>query len=378
MRIDEIEARKAEIKSVLKSNQEFDVDALTEEVRSLDAEAAEIRAQAEKEAELRNMVASDEVATNIIETFEEKEERKMFEVNSVEYRNAWLKNLQGQELTVEERGGYTQAGTNAVPTMVSDKFFEKMKKLAPMLSEITLLRAAGNVQFVVEGTRNTVSKHTELAEISVAGDSTVSVSLAAFEFYKVIAISESARMMAIDAFEGWLIDMLAGDIARGIENYILNDVTNGVAACVFTTNTNQILNTATTGYTYKNVIDLIALLPAGYDAEAKFLTNKATLYGKIANILDGQNRPIFVESPEAGLQGRIMGYPVVVSDYVATTNNGLYLCKWTDVVGNLSQDINVITYPDYDHGAVKYRGGAFFDSKVAKGDGIVRLVSTTA
>ena len=41
-----------------------------------------------------------------------------------------------------------------------------------------------------------------------------------------------------------------------------------------------------------------------------------------------------------------------------------------------SQDINVITYPDYDYGQVKYRGGAFFDSKVAKNDGIVRFVTT--
>ena len=42
MRIDEIETRKAEIRSILDSDQEFDVDALAEEVRQLDAEKAEI------------------------------------------------------------------------------------------------------------------------------------------------------------------------------------------------------------------------------------------------------------------------------------------------------------------------------------------------
>ena len=83
-----------------------------------------------------------------------------------------------------------------------------------------------------------------------------------------------------------------------------------------------------------------------------------------------------MESQEQGLTGRIMGYPVLVDDYVTTANNAIYLGRWSDVVGNLSQDINVITYPDYDYGQVKYRGGAFFDSKVAKNDGIVRFVTT--
>ena len=57
MRIDEIESRKAEIRGILDSSEEFDIDALTEEVRSLDAEKAEIEERAQKEAELRNAVA---------------------------------------------------------------------------------------------------------------------------------------------------------------------------------------------------------------------------------------------------------------------------------------------------------------------------------
>ena len=118
------------------------------------------------------------------------------------------------------------------------------------------------------------------------------------------------------------------------------------------------------------------MLPAAYDAEAKFLVNKKTLYTKIASIVDSAGRPIFVESTEQGVAGKIMGYPVLTDDYVTTANNALYLGKWTDVVGNLSQDINVISYPDYDYAQVKYRGGAMFDSKPAKGDAIIRLVST--
>ena len=380
MTMEQIEARLSELDaSVEAMTEEADVNAAIEEKRQLLERKKELEEIQQRTEAAQELNAGKAKPDKIIETNRKETKKMEYAIDSREYRDLWLKNLQGK-LTEEERAGYTQTSTyatNAIPTEVSTKFFEKMVKLAPMLSEITLLRVAGNLKFVAEGTRAAVSSaHTENAAISVSTDTTVSVQLGAFEFYKILAISESAKLMSIDAFETWLIEMLAGDIARAIDNYIINDSTNGVVAITFTTNTNQILNAATSGYTYKNVIDLIALLPAAYDAEAKFLVNKKTLYTKIASIVDSNGRPIFVESTEQGVAGRLMGYPVLVDDYVTTANAALYLGKWTDVVGNLSQDINVITYPDYDYAQVKYRGGAMFDSKPAKTDSIVRLVST--
>ena len=267
-----------------------------------------------------------------------------------------------------------------MPTIIADQMFEKMKKLAPMLSEITLLRVAGNLKFISEGTRNTATKHTENSVMTPAEDATVSVTLGGFEFMKLIQISRTAKMMSVDAFSNWLVEMLAGDIARAIDNYILNDSTNGVAAITYTTGgdaQNQIVEGT---YTYKTICDLIALLPAAYDAEAKFIVNKKTLYNKIANIVDSSKRPIFVQDTAAGVPGRIMGYPVVVDDYVTSANDALYLGKWTDVVGNLSEDIHVDVDASagFTANALMYRGLAVFDSKPAKTDAIVRLVSTTA
>ena len=353
----------------------LDNDALEARIEEMEAIKAEIesrRAAAAEEAR-----KAEEMARKTGDTIIEERTEKPMELKSVEYRDLWLKNLQGN-LNEEEKRAYSAAGTNAVPTIVSDKMFEKMKKLAPMLSEITLLRVAGNVKFVAEGTRNTAAKHTENSAVTAAEDTTVSVSLGGFEFMKIIQISRTAKLMAIDAFEGWLVEMLAGDIARAIDNYILNDASNGIAAITYTTGTNQILNTE--GYTYANVCDLIALLPAAYDAEAKFLVNKKTLWGSIAQIEDSTGRPIFVPDTVTGVGGRLMGYPVVVDDYVTNDNDALYLGKWTDVVGNLPEDIHVDTDESagFTANSIMYRGIAVFDSKPAKGDAIVRLVSTTA
>ena len=353
----------------------LDNDALEARIEEMEAIKAEIESR--KAAAVEEARKAEEMARKTGETIIEERTEKPMELNSVEYRDLWLRNLQGN-LNEEEKRAYSAAGTNAVPTLVSDKFFEKMKKLAPMLSEITLLRVAGNVKFVAEGTRNTAAKHTENSAVTAAEDTTVYVSLGGFEFMKIIQISRTAKLMAIDAFEGWLVEMLAGDIARAIDNYILNDASNGIAAITYTTGTNQILNTE--GYTYANVCDLIALLPAAYDAEAKFLVNKKTLWGTIAQIEDSTGRPIFVPDTVTGIGGRLMGYPVVVDDYVTNDNNALYLGKWTDVVGNLPEDIHVDTDESagFTANSIMYRGIAVFDSKPAKGDAIVRLVSTTA
>lgn len=381
-RLEEIEARLSAIQGEIDAAEGDALTALETETTSLIAERKGILDAAEQRAALRSKIAAGKIPAKEIE--KEKgnpnmAEERTFGIDSVEYRNAWLKSLQHKELTEDEKRAYATTDTHtAIPTIVADAFFEELKKLAPMISHITLMRVAGDVKFIAQGTRNAAAKHTENSSVSAAADTIVSVTLGAFEFIKVIGISENAANMSVDAFQSFLIEMLSGDIARAIDNYIINDATNGIAAITYTTNTNQILSTQ--GYTYADVLALCALIPAAYDAEAAFLVNKKTLYNEIASIVDSQGRPIFVPSTVNGVEGRLMGYPVLVDDYVTTSNDALYLGRWKDVVGNLSKGIEVKR--DESSGflsaTINYRGYAAFDSKVAKKDAIVRLVSTTA
>ena len=65
---------------------------------------------------------------------------------------------------------------------------------------------------------------------------------------------------------------------------------------------------------------------------------------------------------------------------LSSDDKALYLGKWTDVVGNLSEDINVESNESsgFTSNSIVYRGISVFDSKPAKGDAIVRLQCTTA
>ena len=350
-----------------------EVEKATEEKKALLERKAELEEFETRKAQAEALTKGEVQPEKVIERSEVNEMEKKYGIDSEEYRSAWAKRLMNQKLTeIEERAYASTDAGNAVPTAVSDKFFEKIKKLAPMISEITLMQVAGNIKFIAEGTRNAASVHAENTAVAPAADTTVSVTLGGNEFMKVIRISKAAETMSINAFENWLVDMLSGDIARAIDDFIINDSTNGIVNMVSTATTNKVTQTATSGYGYADICNLVALLPAGYDAEAKFLVSKKVLYNNIKGIVDTNKRPIF--DP---IEKTLFGYPVVVDDYVPSNHNQVYLGKWTDVVGNLSQPVTVDRSEEsgFLNNSIDFRGTAIFDSKLAKNDAIVWLAN---
>ena len=377
MRLQEIIKRIAELNTELRGD--VSVERIAEIRSEFDALVIERKA-IEDSVETRNqLIAEVRRSGTTVGREEDRAETSDCGADTKEYRAAYMRTLMGKatesDKQIMSRAYATTDSVTAIPEETAGKFFEKMKKLAPMLSKITLMRVAGNLKFMAEGTRNTATaKKTENTSVAASADTVVSVVLGSFEFFKILQISKKASNMSIDAFENWLVEMLSGDIARAIDNYIINDATNGISAIAFTTNTNQILQTATTGYTYSDLVSVAALMPAAYDSEAEWLVSKKVLYGSIKKIVDSVGRPIFDISDKT-----LLGYPVVVDDYVGTSKNEIYLGRWSDIVGNLSQDVTVERNDSsgFREAAIDYRGYATFDSKPAKKDAIVRLVSTT-
>lgn len=378
-RLQEIEQRKLEIRQLLEDEtKEVDLDALEAELRSLEAEKKDI----EKRMAIAAGIAAGKEEVKIIE----KEERKMeFTRENVleteEYRNAFFKKLLGKPLNEVEERAYTTAADSAgavIPTQTANMLFEKMVAIAPMLNEITLLRVAGNVRFAVENVRDAAALHTQNANVTPAGDNLAYVELAGYEYMKVIRISKSVATMSINSFENWLVDMLAEDIAVAIENDIING--NGVSkpkgieyAATWTAGTNLVEFTKGGLPTFDNVMDMIAMLPRRYHANAKFLCNSKFLYGYLAKIKDDMKQPILVKDFANGIQFRIMGFPVLVSDKV--TDKTMYFGDFKKVVGNLPQDITVesSTQSGFLANAIDFRGTAIFDCDIALPDAFIKM-----
>ncbi len=383
------------MKEFIKSIQELNLKQVEERLSQLDIEVREMndvakieeateqkKALLERKAELEEIekrksialgLENGELEGKVIE--ERKDEKNMILdkeniLASKEYRSAFFKTLQRKELNEAEKRAMTSASNSAgaaIPTQTANILVQKMFDVAPLLSEITLLRIAGNVTVATGLERDSAYQHAENANITASSDVLASITLAGYEFFKLVSISKTVETMSIDAFEDWLTDAIFEDIALKIENVIIygngSSAPGGLASITFTAGTNLISTTAS--ISYKDICDLMTYPEKGLRKGAKFLCNSTFVYTHLAGIKDDQKRPIFVESMTDGVPSRLMGKELLISDEV--NDDELYYGQFKKIFGNLSSDIAVDVSKEsgFRNGTIDYRGSAIFDCKVA-------------
>ena len=385
MRIKEIEARLVAIKKEIEERGDAmkaeEIDALEKETKELTEERAGLIAAAEKRNGILDNIAKGGGVS--VRSFGKKEEDNTDPddpFGTPEYRSAWLKNLRRLPLTDAEKRAYANAsgtGAEVVPTQTANEIISKVKKLAPMLNEVTLLHVKGAVKFVVEGTNNDAAIHTENAAITPAADTLTTVTLSGYEIVKLVQISDTVMTMSIAAFESWIVDMLAEAIARKVEDFFINGTGTSQPKGIDKANTWGATNSVTVGasasLTAANVQTLIGLLNAGYDRNAKFVMSKRTLFTDFMPLQDtSKNHIVTVQ----GNSYFVYGYPVLLSDYVK--EHEAFLGDFKKVCANLAESINVKNAYDIDTNSYKYSGIAIFDCQPAIGEAFVKLVKAGA
>lgn len=379
MRIKEIEARLAAIKKEIEERGDAmkaeEIDALEKETKELTEERAGLIAAAEKRNGILDNIAKG--AGIVSRTFEQKQDNADPDdpFGTPEYRSAWLKNLRRLPLTDAEKRAYANAsgtGAEVVPTQTANEIISKVKKLAPMLNEVTLLHVKGAVKFAVEGTNNDATIHEENAAITAADDTLTTVTLTGYEIIKLVQISDTVMTMSIAAFESWIVDMLAEAIARKVEDFFINGTGSSQPKGIDKANTwraeNSVTVTKADSLTAANVQTLIGLLNAGYDRNAKFAMSKKTLFTDFMPLQDNSKNHIVT------VQGNnyfVYGYPVLLSDYVK--EHEAFLGDFKKVCANLAENINVKNAYDIDTNSYKYSGIAIFDCTPAIGEAFVKL-----
>lgn len=351
------------------------------------AEAAEKRAQIERLDEEFEVAAAETANLNALANiqppapFSTRENMAGDSENKeAVYRVAFFKRLQGKELSPEELTAYSSGASSAgavIPTQTAEEIITKLKERAPLLQEITLLQVQGNVTFAVEGTNNAAAIHTENASITPAADTLVKVSLSGWEVTKLIQVSDTVKTMSINAFEGWLVDMLVESIADKISDMIINGTGSSQAKGIEKANTwgdtNSVSVAKAGSLTAANVQTLIGLLGGGYDANAKFIMSKKTLYTDFMPLQDNSKNDIVTRE---GRSYYVYGYPVLIESRV--TEHEAYLGDLKKYVANLAESVNVKADFDIDTNSNKYLGVAIFDGAPALGEAFVKLVKATS
>lgn len=380
-RMQEINARKAELRSMLEGSGEVDLDAIEKELRDLDTE---FKGLEKRKATIDGINAGtipaveipNPVTARAADTFDQDKE----------YRSAWLKTLQGKALSENEQRAYSTAANSALPAIpesTANEIIKKMYEVAPILQRCKIFHVPGNFKFAVEGANANAAIHQENAAITVAADNLGSVSLTGYEIVKLVKASRATVNMTIAAFESYIVEIIAEAIARKIENYIFvgtgSNQPGGVAQGgkgtngAYTAGTDMV---ETSAVTEANITTVYGMLASGYERNAVWAMSKATFFADYYALMN-KSKNNLIEF--ANGKYYIMGCEVYFTGSMAAGE--AYLGDFSYIVGNYSQDITVVKseHSGLATNSVDYLGSCVFDSKAIAGLGaFVKLVKKAA
>lgn len=393
-RLEQIEKRMSEIETELNSAEitnktEEELDKIEEEVRSLKTEKENILKAAEKRASIEKAIAEGRTAgkdiTNILinggkDNMGNKDQERTFDINSAEYRAAWLKNIRQMDLDEMEKRALTTVADSvgaAIPTTTVNKIIDKVKEFCPIINKIELLHVKGSVTLPAEGTTADAAKHAEGATITASADTLTKVVLAGYEITKLVTVSKSVITMSIDAFEAWLVNKIARKVADQIDNLIFNGSGTGEAQGVnaITWNaSNSVTVAKASALTEANVSGVVALMKAGYFAGAEWYMSSATFFADFHPLMNNSKNNVVTESN--GVY-RIMGKPVNFDERVAA-HEAILGDFYRGYIGNLQEDVNVTSQFVTRENAFDFLGCAIFDGKVQAVEAFVKIAKATA
>lgn len=362
MNMSDVQKRMAEIRTSLEGDGKVDLDALNTEMDQLETRADKIKKDAEARKSLMSKIVAGTEGT-VVERHRKEEnnmEKKTFAPDTVEYRNAYLKNLMRQSLSAEERTALTNA-KDVIPTETENKIFGLLAD-NPLYAELNVMRVKGYVTMPVAGTVNDASWIDMAASATDSADTVASITLGAKKLIKTIEITADVAAMAIPAFQDWLVSALANKMVKAICAAVVkgagtSDATGVETAVTATTITED----------YDGLLTMLSTLPGQYHSNAVFVMSSAEFFTKIMSLKDSNKRPLVYQGTtgiEGGAQYMLLGHRVVLDNNVSKIILGDFKDGY---VLNLGQDVTISAdnSVEFRSGSTVYRAMALADGNVA-------------
>ena len=374
MNVEQLEARQAELAGM--DTEGVATEELEERANELEAIKAELEARAEaaaKAEELRQEVAESRLDP-VIKDFNMEEKKMNYEVNSPEFREAFLKGLQGKELTAEERNAVT--ATAAIPTQTMNQIVGKLE-LNPLIAAVDLTQIPGYVTYPAEDSIAEASWVAMGSESSDSADTLRAVTLGAYKLIKTVEITADVEAMSIDAFETWLVARLANKIEKALDAGILNGTGSTQATGIAVTKSTADGTFTRAGITWGQLTGIMGKLPGQYHSNASFVMSPSLFFGKVLGMVDSQNNRVVVNDPQEPRKYNVLGFPCIIDGNCATSDILFGDLKAYKL--NLAKGIEVkkSEEAEFRKGSSVYRAMTLADGKLADVNAIVRYVATT-
>lgn len=379
MNMEDVLARISELDTEVRDSQDVEVvKKATEEKKVLLERKAELEDLETRKADALALQNEDVQPEKIIEKMEERkmEEKRTFAVDSVEYREAWLKNLQGKELDVEERAAVS--ASKVIPTETLNKIVAKLED-APLLNRITILNIKGNVSIPYEKTTNDANWVAMATAATDSADAVDAVVLGAYKLIKTLEIGADVEAMSVPAFEAFIVDALARKMRVALQAAVINGTGSSQPTGVTKSGavTSQAKTYTKAGITYNDILAIMSELGAGYHANATWTIPSTTFFNEVLGLVDTNKRPIVVQNVQAGAGYMLMGHPVDLVDAAADTiTYGDYSRYYMNLGNNI--DITSDKSVAFRSGSTVYRALALCDGAPVDKDAIVVAKKATA
>jgi HK97 family phage major capsid protein len=288
---------------------EANLDALEAEVRAINEELETRKNNEAKKAEVRQAIANGTEPAEKIKEFKEVEkmEERTFTPDSIEYRDAYMKNLMGQPMSMEERTALTVAA-NVIPTETLNRIYGILEE-NPLINAVDVLHIPGYVSIPVATTVNDAAWTAMGTAATDSADVIGTVALTAKKLIKTIEITADVAAMSIPAFASWLANKLAQKMEKAICAAIVNgggttDPT-GVGQCGITK-----YSAGLTGPTLATLSAFMGTLGSAYQGSASWVMSAKTFFNLIQPLASDVNGVLVQD----GIGYRLLGHQVIFSD----------------------------------------------------------------
>ena len=361
MSLSEIETRFAEIRSLVESETDMNVEqleALTKETDLLEERKIQLNKMAEERAAL---IEKAKTSTTVIEQQEERGKTNMekFDIRTPEYREAFILDLQNRA-TPEQRTAVSAAA--AIPTLTLNKIYEKLEQTSVLFPHISKSFLPGYVSIPVENAKNDAAWVAMGTAATDGADSLSAVSLSAYKLIKTVEVTADNLAASIDAFEAFIVDALAKKMAKAIDVAICTG--DGSSKATGLLASGVITNTGTytlAGMTFADIMTIIGDIGSEYRKNAKFAMPSAVFFSDVVPALASKGIGVDVQ---LGLKYQILGHEVILDDNL--TAGSIVFGDFSYYHWNFAKDVQIARDDSvgFRTGSAVYRAMALCDGKV--------------
>lgn len=367
MTIDELEARRLAIGEEVEK-EGADLDSLEAEIKAIKAELESRKADAAKKAEIRDAVAKG--TGKVVEEIPQAsitEEKRMFKVDSIEYRDAWTKKIIGRELNEEERAALGAAAA-VIPTMTVNAVWDKLTGPADLLGKVDVSQFPTYVRFPKATTKNAATGQAVGGTITESSDVIGYVDLIPNEYVKLLTVGADIDHMAVSAVHDWIVNNLVESIRTEInKDIVVGTGTNELKGILASVSANATAIPATV--TKASLLKIMGTLGSNYQGGAVWIMTPAMFYENVMTITQLNDYII-----NDGFSFKLFGHDVVLmSELLVSTKETILYGDPKAYKLNVFKALEIKPFETATTTNIQFRGATMADGELIDASAFVRF-----